>query len=130
MATVNDTRISDRASAAVSEFRRREAAARQQRAAEYDRLADERDGWRRKNHAYYDAIERLVKFVVPAGSSVLEIGCGTGDLLAALSPQPGVGVDLSPRLVDKARAKHPGLTFAVADAETLEAPELDGRTFD
>jgi hypothetical protein len=39
-------------------------------------------------------------------------------------------VDLSPRHVELARARHPQLRFAVADAETLDAPELAGRTFD
>lgn len=112
------------------DFVAREAAERQRRIAEYDRYAAERDRWRAKNGAYYRAIERLVRFVVPAGASVLEIGCGTGDLIAALKPKEGVGVDLSPRLIDEARRKHPLIDFVVADAETLEAPELEGRTFD
>ncbi len=115
---------------ARDDFAQQEWARRQQRIAEYDRYAAERDGWRQKNSAYYRAIERLVRFVVPAGASVLEIGCGTGDLLASLKPSRGVGVDVAPRLIDEARAKHPLLEFVVADAETLDAPELQGRTFD
>ena len=114
----------------VTEFASREAARRRERVAEYDRFAAERDQWRAKNAAYYHAIERLVRFVVPPGASVLEIGCGTGDLLAALKPEVGVGVDIAPRLIDEARSKHPLLEFVVADAETLDAPELNGRTFD
>jgi SAM-dependent methyltransferase len=113
-----------------SDFGEREAAERQRRVAQYDRYAAERDQWRAKNGAYYRAIERLVRFVVPAGASVLEVGCGTGDLLASLKPKEGVGVDISPRLVDEARRKHPLLDFVVADAENLDAPELQGRTFD
>ena len=114
----------------ASAFRRGEEAARARRVAEYDRFADERDSWRARNRAYYAAIERLARFVVPEGATVLEIGCGTGDLLAALKPKVGVGVDLSPRLIERARNKHPGLTFAVDDAEQLAAPALAGRTFD
>ncbi|HEV8311096.1 MAG TPA: glycosyltransferase, partial [Methylomirabilota bacterium] len=53
------------------------------------------------------------------GQSVLEIGCGTGDLLAAVEPREGVGLDLSPRMVERARAKFPGLTWLVGDAEAL-----------
>ncbi|GAC1596219.1 MAG: bifunctional class I SAM-dependent methyltransferase/glycosyltransferase family 2 protein [Myxococcales bacterium] len=100
------------------------------RAALYDRYADDRETWQNKNRAYYKNLERLVRFVVPEGASVLEIGCGLGDLLAALRPAEGFGIDLSPRLVDLAQKRHPGLRFAVADAETLDAPELSGRTFD
>src|SRR5438874_12834590 len=114
----------------AEEFARREAGERQRRVAELDRFAAERDQWRAKNAAYYRAIERLVRFVVPPGASVLEVGCGTGDLLAALKPKAGVGVDVSARLIDEARHKHPLIDFVVSDAETLAAPELTGRTFD
>ena len=113
-----------------SEFTRREQAKRDQRIAEYDRFAAERDQWRAKNSAYYRSIERLCRFVIPPGQSVLEIGCGTGDLLAALKPSRGVGVDIAPRLIEEARKKYSLLKFAVSDAETLEAPELEGPPFD
>src|SRR3954466_11282958 len=113
-----------------TEFARAEAVRRRERVAEYDRFAAERDQWRAKNAAYYHSIERLVRFVVPPGANVLEIGCGTGDLPAALKPGRRPGHDIAPRLIDEARAKHPMLDFVVADAETLDAPELNGRTFD
>jgi SAM-dependent methyltransferase len=112
------------------EFARREAAARAQRVAAHEDLAGERDRWRRRHAAYYDAIERLVRFVVPEGASVLEIGCSTGDLLAACRPAVGVGLDVAPALVARAREKYPALEFVVGDAETLDAPALAGRTFD
>jgi SAM-dependent methyltransferase len=111
-------------------FEMLEAERRQARIAEYDRFAPERRRWRARNSAYYAAIERLVRFVVPEGASVLEIGCGTGDLVAATKPAQGLGVDLSPRMIEIARREHPQLDFLVADAETLDAPELRGRTFD
>ena len=50
---------------------------------------------------------------------MLEIGCGTGDLLNALAPSRGVGVDLSPATVRIARSKYPALTFVAGDAEHL-----------
>lgn len=113
-----------------SAFQKREEAERQRRISVYDQFADERDTWRARNRAYYRAIERLVRFVVPKGANVIEVGCGTGDLLAALEPQVGVGIDLSPRMIELARKKHPRLELLVDDVERLEAPELSGRTFD
>ncbi|MFA6149534.1 MAG: bifunctional class I SAM-dependent methyltransferase/glycosyltransferase family 2 protein [bacterium] len=88
-----------------------------------DAQAPDSDRWRRKNRYYYEMIRRIVRFHVPPGSSVLEIGCGTGDLLAALEPSRGVGVDISPKAVEIARAKHPALTFLVGDAEDLPVSE-------
>lgn len=88
-------------------------------AAYLDAQAPESGRWKRKNPYYYESIERIMRFHVPPGSSVLEIGCGTGDLLAALEPSRGVGVDISPGVVEIARAKHPRLTFLAGDAEEL-----------
>ncbi len=78
------------------------------------------DRWRRKSWYYHREIERFAKFVIPEGSSVLELGSGTGELLAALQPREGVGVDISPKMVEIARARFPQLEFLVADAETLD----------
>ena len=117
-------------SVSVSEFARREAEERTRRRETYDHFADERERWQAKNSAYYRSIERLARFVVPKGATVLELGCGTGDLLAALEPAEGVGVDLSPRLVERARRKHAGLEFHEGDIETLDVPALEGRTFE
>jgi SAM-dependent methyltransferase len=88
-----------------------------------DAQAPESDRWRRKNRYYYEEVERIVRFHIPWGASVLEIGCGTGDLLAALAPSRGVGIDISPKALEIARAKHPGLTFLVGDAEDLPLSE-------
>jgi trans-aconitate methyltransferase len=52
------------------------------------------------------------------GERILDLGCGTGDLaaeLARLGAHP-TGIDFSASMVEQARAKHPGLEFAVADA--------------
>lgn len=107
-------------------FARAERARRTARAEELDALADRRDDFRRRNRYYHEQIERLARFYIPEGASVLEIGCSTGDLLASLQPKRGLGVDLSPKHVELAREKHPGLEFRVADAEALDLDE----TFD
>jgi ubiquinone/menaquinone biosynthesis C-methylase UbiE len=60
---------------------------------------------------------------VPGGQRVLEIGCATGELLAAVAPVHGVGLDFSPLMVSEARRRHPQLTFAVADAHDLSVIE-------
>ena len=61
--------------------------------------------------------------MVPAGGKVLDVGCGRGDVLAAVQPAEGVGVDISPAMVASARADHPKLTFV---AEGIEDFRGDG----
>ncbi|HEX3629485.1 MAG TPA: glycosyltransferase [Candidatus Dormibacteraeota bacterium] len=92
----------------------------------YDRLASRRDHWYRRNRRYHDYIERSLTRLLPAGQAVLELGCGTGNLLGALRPQTGYGIDLSPAMVEIARRKYPTFRFDVQDAEQLEGgPKLD-----
>lgn len=92
--------------------------ARKQRIRELaDSLAAEREQWIERNAYYYDEDYRYTEFLVPAGARILDLGCGTGRLLASLRPARGVGVDLSPLMVDEARRRHPDLEFHVGDLE-------------
>src|SRR3954464_3917183 len=73
---------------------------------------------------YYQVLlQRYFGFLVPAGLRVLELGCGLGDLLAAVKPSRGIGVDFSPAMLTRARQRHPELTFQVADAMDWESQE-------
>ena len=83
-------------------------------------LRDLLDRWYRRNRGYHDYLEHALRALVPPGRSVLEIGCGTGNLLHALQPARGVGIDLSPAMVDLSRQKYPEMRFEVQDAETVE----------
>ncbi len=94
--------------------------------AHFDSLAPEADRWLARARAYHEELKRLLRFLVPPGLSVLEVGCGTGDLLAALEPARGVGVDLSREMIRRARTKFQALRFAVGDAHRLPV----GATFD
>jgi SAM-dependent methyltransferase len=83
--------------------------------------------WRARNPSYHEGIAQTARYYVPRGARVLEIGCGTGDLLASLEPSEGVGVDLSGAMVKAAAQRHPHLEFRQAAAERLELPD---RAFD
>ena len=73
---------------------------------------------------YYNAyLHRLLRFNVTAGSTVLDIGCGVGDLLATLEPRRGVGIDFSEKMISFAKERHPHLDFRVMDAHALEIGE-------
>ena len=58
-----------------------------------------------------------MRFLIPPGKRVLELGCGRGDLLAALEPSYGVGVDFGAKTIAKANELHPELTFVLGDVE-------------
>ena len=64
---------------------------------------------------------------MPSGSKVLELGCRGGELLHALEPSFGVGIDFSEQALVKARKRYPHLQFICADAHELN---LGDQTFD
>jgi SAM-dependent methyltransferase len=68
---------------------------------------------------YHQRLKEVFRFYIPPGSRILEIGSGTGDLLAGLSPGFGVGIDFSNQAVKHSNAAHPECHFVVADGHTL-----------
>ena len=89
----------------------------------FDTMADDRDRWIERNRYYHQQLAHHFTFHIPAGASVLEIGSGTGQLLAALQPRRGVGVDLSSAMVRRASSNYPHLEFRIGDVENLNLDE-------
>jgi len=96
-------------------------------AAFFDHYAATVEHWQHRNAGYHQALASLARFYVPPGSSVLEVGSGTGSLLAATRPRRGVGIDISGEMVRLARRRYPDLEFHQMAAESLD---LNGEKFD
>jgi len=92
----------------------------------FNEVAPQIPRWRKRNKTYHLLLNKYYSFFVPQGARVLELGCGSGDLLASVRPGYGVGIDFSPEIIKIAKANHPHLHFFVSDAER---PEID-ETFD
>lgn len=87
----------------------------------WDQVAKKRDSWRGMGIWYHHRLMEIYKFLVSPNQRILEIGCGTGDLLANLSPSHGVGIDFSPEMITRARQRHPKLEFHQLDAHDLSS---------
>lgn len=92
----------------------------------FDRLSHERSHWQDKARYYYEDQLRYLRFLVPEGLKILEVGCGLGDQLAALKPKRGLGIDLSREMIKQASARHPEIEFRAIDVDDLDTKE----TFD
>jgi SAM-dependent methyltransferase len=79
--------------------------------------AAERKQWLQRASFFHQEDLRYLKFLIPEGARVLELGCGTGELLAALRPCFAVGVDFSDGMIAQARRSFPDLTFLAGDIE-------------
>jgi ubiquinone/menaquinone biosynthesis C-methylase UbiE len=93
--------------------------------AEIARSRDRRVG---ADSANTRSIVRFLRKVVLEGSRVLQYGCGSGEVLAALRPSHGVGVEIAPECVQAARAAH-GEVAGSGNTATLEFVEADPERF-
>jgi len=113
---VTPPRAAERASAKRADYTR-------QRVSYWNEFAREIDRWQSRRRYYQQQVARLFAFSVPPGMRVLEVGSGTGDLLAALRPSYGVGIDFSPEMAQLASSRHPDLHFIKADAHDFDLNE-------
>jgi len=96
----------------------------------FEKIADEYDFHKKRAWYYYDWLKKICKKHIPMSHNkrILELGCGTGDILAFLNPKYGLGIDISENMVALARKKHrqKNLIFETGAGETLKVKE----TFD
>src|SRR5207302_997417 len=72
---------------------------RKARVAHWNEVAREFESWTGWGGYYHRRLTEIYQSYVAPGQSVLEIGCGRGDLLATLKPSLGVGVDFSAEMI-------------------------------
>jgi SAM-dependent methyltransferase len=91
----------------------------------FDWVSEHDAGARRVQKGFHRQIADQLRHLIPAGSRVLEAGCGRGDLLRALQPARGLGLDLSPRMVERARVADPAgsCEYQLGDAHVWRATE-------
>ncbi|MBI9062259.1 MAG: glycosyltransferase [Marinilabiliaceae bacterium] len=75
--------------------------------------------YRKKRSYYWDSITRYCNYFIHEESSVLEVGCGTGELLAAVNGKEKTGIDFCEPIVDQAKKQFPEIHFELMNAEAL-----------
>ena len=91
----------------------------------FNDIASDYDYWKNHNRYYYQNLFILYGSLIPRKSSVIEIGCGTGDIISGLDPSRGVGIDISEQMINVARKKHAdksSIHFVREDVSISKAP--------
>jgi len=76
--------------------------------------------------SYRRMLAHYFNLLIPEGAKVLELGCGGGELLAQIKGASLTGVDFSPALLERAKARVPSARFILQAGEELSL----GETFD
>lgn len=88
----------------------------------HDYFDNAANGWTRyrKRRAYYwDSITQYVNYFVHPANSVIEIGCGTGELIIGVNGTYKVGIDFSEKLIKQAKDKKTDVDFFCMAAEDI-----------
>lgn len=87
----------------------------------FNDIAYSYDTYKRRNRLYYDNLKKAAKsFIKGQRFRLLDIGCGTGDILYFLNPAYGLGIDSSSEMIKIAKKKYKkirNLEFATRDIE-------------
>ncbi|MDQ3073261.1 MAG: bifunctional class I SAM-dependent methyltransferase/glycosyltransferase family 2 protein [Bacteroidota bacterium] len=89
----------------------------------FESVAGEQSAYRRRHKYYWDEISDYVDYFSHQEIAVLEIGCGTGELLGHISAKKKVGIDYSPGMIAEAQRQFPGVEFHVMDAKNIDLGE-------
>jgi len=89
----------------------------------FDSIAPKRIKQRRAKRYYWNDITKYCNYFVHEDSSVLEIGCGTGELLNDLNAKHKIGIDFSEEMIIQAKSQFPNLDVRVMAAEELNLNE-------
>ena len=92
----------------------------------FNKIAPFYDKFKRRNWYYYNNIKAYVQRNIRPESRVLEIGCGTGEIISAIDASYAVGVDCSEEMIKIAKKKYANIHFIHSSIEELELEE----TFD
>src|SRR2546428_13100235 len=96
------------------------------------KIAARRESWINRNRYYYELLIRLLCFLVEPQKKVLSVRCDTGNLLAAVHPSNGKGIDICAEILEIAQQRNPSFEFAVAfpDKEEFQQAFKPDEKFD
>lgn len=85
-------------------------------------MAPRLDKYRKRYSYFWNDIVRYCNYFIPEEDTVLEVGCGNGEMLSMMHGSKKVGIDFSPEMIKSAKASFPDIDFYEQDAEEINLP--------
>ena len=89
----------------------------------FENIAAKRPQRRKRFSYYWDDITNYCNYFSTDTTKVLEVGCGTGELLNRLQAGSKTGIDYSPSMIELARKQFPDIHFETMHAEDIQLNE-------
>ena len=89
----------------------------------FEKAAPTQAAYRQRHRYYWDEILHYCDYFSNEELSVLEVGCGTGELIGRIRGRRRVGIDYSPAMIEQARRQFPQVQFEVMNAHELPPAE-------
>lgn len=86
----------------------------------FNSLAKDRVNIRKRHSYYWNDITYYCNYFSHDDYSVLEIGCGTGELIGSIKGSNKTGIDFSPEMIKVASERYKDVDFRVMEAEDLK----------
>ena len=91
----------------------------EERVLHWDAVASIPSGQRNCGKSYQVRLKRVYQQLIITSPRILEVGCGSCDLLAAQGSHFAVGIDFSMKMLRVAQGNHPNVHLVQADAHAL-----------
>ena len=85
----------------------------------FNKVALKRIKQRKAKGYYWNDITKYCDYFIHENYSVLEVGCGTGELLNDIKAKKKVGIDFSEEMITEAKKQFPDLELYVMDASEI-----------
>lgn len=92
-------------------------------ATHFDQIAENFHDYKKQNHYYHSYLKKWCLSQLPPERTVLDVGCGRGDVLHACNPSKGVGIDLSEKMIEHAQQEYSDFQFESVSIEDFKSDE-------
>lgn len=89
----------------------------------FNSIAPNRIKYRKHRSYYWESITRYCDYYITDDNSVLELGCGTGELVAGVKGSRKVGIDFSEKMIEQAKNQFPNCEFLNIDVADFNLTE-------
>lgn len=88
-----------------------------------NKISKKREFYLKLNKTYYKTLQKIIDQNITTNTSILEVGCGIGNIIGQLKAEYKVGIDISDKMIKIANSKFTDTKFIVGDIENYSFKE-------